>query len=171
MWTAHCSPDMDLTQGRRFPRGISMFISQWLVDFSKVWKLFRKIALFREDVFFAQGICSALVNVWSCISAVPLVRCNRGWVSCAGWCVQSSFFVLRRTGVRRDGILFRLSNRIPAVVPLGFSHIEREPLRLYGPRARKHGWRFTARFEVFAQNLEYLAALWSDLDEKLSSWS
>ena len=25
--------------------------------------------------------------------------------------------------------------------------------------------------EIFAQNLEYLAALWSDLDEKLSSWS
>ena len=25
--------------------------------------------------------------------------------------------------------------------------------------------------EMFAQNLEYLAALWSDLDEKLSSWS
>ena len=25
--------------------------------------------------------------------------------------------------------------------------------------------------KIFAQNLEYLAALWSDLDEKLSSWS
>ena len=25
--------------------------------------------------------------------------------------------------------------------------------------------------KIFTQNLEYLAALWSDLDEKLSSWS
>ena len=25
--------------------------------------------------------------------------------------------------------------------------------------------------KILAQNLEYLAALWSDLDEKLSSWS
>ena len=25
--------------------------------------------------------------------------------------------------------------------------------------------------KIFAQNLEYLAALWSDLDEQLSSWS
>ena len=25
--------------------------------------------------------------------------------------------------------------------------------------------------KIFAQNLEYLAALWSNLDEKLSSWS
>ena len=55
-----------------------------------------------------------------------------------------------------------------------------EALRVI-PRG-KRCWRFTARPKftskvhadfpkIFAQNLEYLAALWSDLDEKLSSWS
>jgi hypothetical protein len=40
------------------------------------------------------------------------------------------------------------------------------------PRASKLKPKGHAHFpKILAQNLEYLAALWSDLDEKLSSWS
>ena len=51
--------------------------------------------------------------------------------------------------------------------------------RLYeSSRAVNRGWRFTARTKclahfpkIFSQNWRYLAAPWSDFDEKLSRWS
>ena len=47
-----------------------------------------------------------------------------------------------------------------------------EEQHFIGTTAGKFTSKVHAHFrKILAQNLEYLAALWSDLDEKLSSWS
>ena len=95
---------------------------------------------------------------------------------------QSNFFALQIICVRRDGIAFCVSIRmhplllgwkfhIKAKCSVSTSHPRGNTVDGL-PRASKLKRKGYAHFpEFISQNLEYLAALWSDFDKKLSSWS
>ena len=75
----------------------------------------------------------------------------------------------------RFGGIFTLKRNAPSLLATRAETrltVYRAPQVLLAQQRGKFTSKVHADFpDFFAQNLEYLAALWSDLDEKLSRWS